>query len=64
MERMLERLLKVSSMRWTTSLLISMFAGLLIVVLLTTVYFAYKRWSRISISQVRGPESESFLYGK
>ncbi|KAK0214030.1 cytochrome P450 [Armillaria fumosa] len=40
-----------------------MFAGLLVVVVLTTVYFTYKRWSRISISQVPGPASESFLYG-
>ncbi len=41
-----------------------MFAGLLVVVVLTTIYFTYKRWLRISISQVPGPASKSFLYGK
>ncbi|SJK99587.1 uncharacterized protein ARMOST_02895 [Armillaria ostoyae] len=40
-----------------------MFAGFLLVVVFTTVYFTYKRWSRISISQVPGPVSKSLLYG-
>ncbi|KAK0192529.1 cytochrome P450 [Armillaria mellea] len=32
-------------------------------VCLTITYSIYKRWTRISVSQVPGPESKSFLYG-
>ncbi|KAK0238250.1 cytochrome P450 [Armillaria nabsnona] len=34
-----------------------------LIVCLTIAYSIYKRWTRISISQVPGPESKSFLYG-
>lgn len=31
---------------------------------LTLAYVVYKRFTRISLSHVKGPESSSFLYGE
>ncbi len=65
MERMLGYLIKERTLgshtdRFNKAMLTIFF----LIVCLTIAYSIYKRWTRISISQVPGPESKSFLYGK